>query len=151
MLTEICAWLKNYFCKEEDKIFGDFSVENGCIMPLIDLQPGQYYRIVGSVFNDGVHAYDDSLTDEAEFHGAVWKMRIPQKVLDLADEIEDWQDKYGGAGSVNMSPFNSESFGGYSYNKGSTGGFGGSSASGGVTTWNDAFRTRLLPYMRIRV
>ena len=150
MLTEICAWLKNYFCQDEDKIIGDFAVNNGAVTPSVDLQTGQYYRIVGSVFNDGVHAYDDTLHDESEFHGAVWKMRIPQKFLDLVDEIESWQDKYGGIDSSNLSPFQSESFGGYSYSKGyQSYGSSGSGGSGG-TTWQDTFRTRLIPYMRIR-
>ena len=148
MLTEICAWLKNYFCQEGDKIIGNFSVVDGAIVPPVDLQNGQYYRIVGSVFNDGVHGYDDVLQNEDEFHGAVWRMRIPQKVLDLVDEIESWQEKYGGIDSSNLSPYTSESFGGYSYSKGKNSSDG--SISGGVTTWQDAFRTRLMPYMRIR-
>lgn len=150
MLTEICAWLKNYFCQEEDKIIGNFSVVNGAITPSVDLQDGQYYRIVGSVFNDGVHAYNDVLTNEGTFHGAVWKMRVPQGVITLAGEIEDWVDKYGGISGSNMSPFTSESFGGYSYSKGSRSS-SGASAGGGPLTWQDMFRHELLPYMRIRV
>ena len=149
MLTELCAWLKNYFCQEGDKIIGNFSVVNGAVTPPVDLQTGQYYRIVGSVFNDGVHAYNDVLHDESEFHGAVWKMRVPQAVLDLAEEIEDWMEKYGGVDGANLSPFLSESFGGYSYSKGYQSSTNGNGSN--VASWQDAFRTRLLPYMRIRV
>lgn len=149
MLTEICAWLKNYFCQEEDKIIGNFSIVNGAVTPPVDLQAGQYYRIVGSVFNDGVHSFYDELKDENEFHGAVWKMRVPQKVLDLAEEIASWEDKYGGVDGTNLSPYMSESFGGYSYSKGYRGGSDSGSGNGG-TSWQDAFRTRLMPYMRIR-
>ena len=149
MLTEICAWLKNYFCQEEDKFIGNFSIVNGAVTPPVDLQDGQYYRIVGSVFNDGVHLSTDVLRDEDEFHGAVWKMRVPQKVLDLAEEIASWEDKYGGVDGTNLSPYMSESFGGYSYSKGYRGSDSGSGSGG--SGWQDAFRTRLSPYMRIRV
>jgi hypothetical protein len=45
-----------------------------------------------------------------------------------------------------MSPFTSESFGGYSYSKG-----GGSDASGkGQNTWQGAFKARLNAYRRMK-
>lgn len=150
MLTELCAWLKNYFCQEGDKVIGNFSIVDGAVTPSVGLQIGQCYRIVGSIFNDGVHYYGDILTDEGEFHGAVWKMRVPQKVLILADEIKDWQEKYGGVDGTVLSPFQSESFGGYSYSKGYRGASSGSNGGTGGSGWQDAFRTQLLPYMRIR-
>ena len=150
MLTEICAEIKNYFSLKEDKIFGDFSVVNGAVTPPFDLEEGQYYRIIGSVLNDGVHKEGDQLTDEGTFHGAIWKMRIPQAVIDLESEIEAWQAKNGSLESENMSPFQSESFGGYSYSKSS----GGGSGSGGSATnvsWQSVFAKRLNPYRRARV
>lgn len=148
MLTEICAELKNYFCLEKDKVFGDFVVENGTITPSVNLLEGQYYRIVGSVFNDGVHKYDDILTDEPKFHGAIWKMRVPQDVIQLADDVEAWLAKYGGVNSSNMSPYSSESFGGYSYNKAQ----GYASSSGGMlNTWQAVFGSRLNKYRKIRL
>lgn len=153
MLNEICAKLKNYFCLEGDKVFGDFSVVDGAIVPPVDIAEGQYYRIVGSVFNDGVHLFGKNtkkLVDEPKFHGAIWKMRVPKDVIDLAKEIEDWQAKYGSIESENMSPYTSESFGGYSYSKGvSNRGYGG--GSGSAVTWDSVFMPRLSQYMRIRV
>lgn len=148
MLTEICAEIKNYFSLDEDKIFGDFTVENGAIAPSIALQDNQYYRIVGSVFNDGVHKKGDELTDEGVFRGAVWKMRVPQTIIDLSEEIAAWQAENGSIQSANMSPFSSESFGGYSYSKGSAGGSG----SGGTATnvsWQSVFAKRLNPYRKV--
>ena len=148
MLTEICAEIKNYFCKDEDVIIGDFKIENGNIAPSVGLASGQYYRIVGSVFNDGVHADTDELKDESEFHGAVWKMRVPKEFLDLVKDIEAWQEKNGAIDSVAMSPYTSESFGGYSYSKST--GRSGADGSGG-SGWQDVFASRLNMYRRIRV
>lgn len=91
--------------------------------------------------------YRAQLTDEV-FTGAVWEMGIPPAVLQLADEIEEWQNKYGGADSAAMSPFNSESFGGYSYSK-STGGGGSGSGSGSAGSWQSVFASRLNPWRKI--
>lgn len=147
MLTEICAEIRNYFCKDEDKVFGDFAVSDGVLTPSVGLAENQYYRIVGSVFNDGVHASSDALTDEGTFSGAVWKMRVPAGFLELVEDIMAWQDKNGAVDSAAMSPYNSESFGGYSYTKGSSG-----SASDGIgASWRSAFASRLNIYRKIRV
>ena len=144
MLTEICAEIKNYFCKAEDKIIGVFSIVDGSIVPSVELADGQYFRIVGSIFNDGVHQNGDVLTDEEKFHGAVWKMRVPQDVIQLAEDIEAWKAK--NADTI-ASPYVSESFGGYSYSKGS-----GSDGTIGISWQNQSdFVARMKPYRRIRV
>lgn len=150
MLTEICAVIKNYFTADKDKHIGDFSVSEGVLVPSVPLHDGQYYRIVGSVFNDGVHKFgdvEDILQDEPEFHGAVWAMRVPQEVVQLAQDIKDWQDKYGTVDSANMSPYSSESFGGYSYHKAQ--GFA-ETGGGMLTSWNVVFASRLNPWRKIR-
>lgn len=147
MLNEICAEIRNYFSLDEDKIFGEFAVVNREITPPVELEDGQYYRIVGSVFNDGVHKKGDTLTNEPTFKGAVWKMRVPYDVLNLADEIEQWQLKNGSPESANMSPYSSESFGGYSYTKAS--GFGSDNGSP-YATWQTMFAKRLNPYRKVR-
>lgn len=149
MLTEICAEIKNYFSYEHDKKIGDFAIIDGRIAPSIDL-PTDYIRIVGSHKNDGVHKLSDNdLIDEPKFHGAVWIMSPPRDFLALVDEIKSWQDSNGRVDSANMSPFQSESFGGYSYSKGS----GGSSESGSssVPTWQSQYASRLKIYRRITV
>ena len=145
MLNQICAELKNYFSYDEDKKIGDFQIVDGIITPSISIQNGQYYRIVGSVFNDGIHKYgdiEDVLVNEPKFHGAVWLMRVPQDLIELADEIKDWQDKNADA---LLSPYQSESFGGYSYSKATSEGVGNGSYS-----WKDAFASRLNRYRKIR-
>lgn len=145
VLTEMCDYLNNYFW--DKKVTGTFTIENGTIS-VIGLKEGQYFRILGSTFNDGVHKYPidtkTPLTDEV-FNGSVWLMAVPQTVISLAGDIAAWQAKYGTAESDAMSPFTSESFSGYSYSK------GGASVSGGVaTTWQDAFAGRLNKYRKLR-
>ena len=127
--------------------YGTFTISGGALNIAGDIQPNQYYRIVGSVFNDGVYQRGkETLVDET-FEGAIWLMAVPKDVLDLATEIKAWQDKYGGISSENMSPFQSESFGGYSYQKASG---GNSTASGStVPTWQGVFADRLRRYKKI--
>lgn len=152
MLTEICQYLKNWFNRKPNgddypKEYGTFTIENGIIDSSI-LADGQYYRIMGSLYNDGVHKYGDTadvLVDEV-FEGAVWSMGVPKVVADLAEEIEAWQAKYGSLDSEAMSPYASESFGGYSYSKGS-GVASGSQGNG--NGWQSAFAARLNVWRKI--
>ena len=146
MLTELCHELKNYFLRnrEADIHSGTFTISEGVIEPLSFLAEGQYYRIMGSLFNDGVHKYGDeeeSLVDET-FEGAVWAMAVPPSVVALASEIETWVTDNSEAMN---SPYQSESFGGYSYSKGST-----ESGAGGYT-WVDQFAGKLKNWRRIHL
>lgn len=144
MLEQILRILKNYFIAEVWR--GTFYIENGSLVGIDFLQPDQYYRISGSVFNDGVHQYpSENLKDEV-FTGEVWALAIPVDIINILHDIEAWQEKYGALDSPAMSPFNSESFGGYSYNK-STGDGSSSSADG---TWQSVFASRLNPWRKIR-
>lgn len=138
MLEEICNTLNNYF--DVARQGGTFVVENGGI-ELPFLQDGQYFRIVGSVFNDGVYQYPTFDLIEETFDGAIWALAIPAAVLALADEITEWQEKNGAAAA---SPFISESFGGYSYTK--------SADKNGESdiSWRSAFRSRLNQWRKIK-
>lgn len=146
MLSELCKEINNWF--EQRKYFGEFVVEDGHLTGNFSLQENQYFRIVGSVFNDGVYKFDDELelVDEM-FDGAIWAMAVPQEVIALAADVKEWTDKYMGVDSAAMSPFNSESFGGYSYSKSS-----GASSSGNVDlsgTWQGTFADRLNHWRKI--
>ena len=151
ILTEICQELRNWFDRNQSKYYGKINIHDG-VLSVNDssfiLQTGQYYRIIGSLFNDGVHVYGDQLTDENEFEGSVWSMAVPPAVIDLAEDIEAWQNKYGSLDSQAMSPFSSASFGGYSYSKATGGGNsgGGNSGSG---TWQGVFAKRLNAWRKI--
>lgn len=119
--------------------FGTFEIKNGTIaLPVLN---GQYFRIVGSVFNDGVYKYgeDLELTDE-KFNGAVWALAIPSALLELVNEITNWSEKNKDA--IN-SPYQSESFGGYSYTKASD------SETGGAVSWQTVFRSQLSNWRKI--
>lgn len=163
MLTELCSLLRNYFlrdysCPDSSFFHGSYTISGGKMQALPFLQEGQYYRIIGSVFNDGVWQYRDperqsdfrsetapQLTDET-FAGTIWAMCVPPAFLALAAEIEEWTA--ANADALN-SPYQSESFGGYSYSKASGGGVGG---SGSVAYgWQDQFATRLAQYRRLSV
>lgn len=130
VLTELCQELKNWFCDESDVHLGTYTIQDGKLS-LPFLLDGQYFRIVGSVRNDGVYAYNSelSLKDET-FTGAVWAMRIPPSVVSLAEEIDAWIEKNGEAVS---SPYQSESWGGYSYSLKSGG------AESGSLDWRTVF------------
>ena len=130
-MNDLCDKLNNYF--EREVYTGTFTVENGSIS-LPFLLNGQYFRIVGSVLNDGVYKYPCSgLTDES-FRGEVWAMGVPPALIALLAEINEWQTKYG---ETVQSPYSSESFAGYSYSKATD------SQTGGAVTWKSAFRTQL--------
>ena len=150
MITEICLYLKNWFDWNMPKYYGKFKIENGVLISINDgdmgIATGQYFRIIGSVFNDGVYKLgEESLVDET-FTGAVWLMAVPKDFLNLVKDISDWQEKYGNVDSQAMSPYQSESFGGYSYSK-SSGGSGDSSSI--IPTWKSIFRDRLWRYKKI--
>lgn len=113
MIDAICASLRNYFVVEI--VDGEYTVTDGGIT-LPFLAAGQFFRVVGSVFCDGVYRYGDALPADETFDGAIWAMAIPPTLEELAAEIEEWKQK--NAEAIN-SPYQSESFGGYSYTKGS--------------------------------
>ena len=131
MLTELLAEIRNYIEVPNGRHFGKFEISGGSIAPLDFLQEGQYFRIVGSVFNDGVYQYPAKLKDEV-FEGAVWAMRLPPAVIALAAEIKAYNDSDAGKAS----PFTAESFGGYSYTK-------ATDANGAPIGWQKAFASRL--------
>ena len=63
MLNDVCLYLRNFFVEKIYK--GSFTIKNGVLAPLDFLAEGQFYRLVGSKFNDGVYkAGDGTLTDE---------------------------------------------------------------------------------------
>ena len=137
MLETVLQNLNNWFLVPDGVHAGEFTVQGGQLT-LPFLQTGQYFRVGGSVFNDGLHQYPVAdLTDET-FTGSVWALAVPKAVIELAEEIDAWQTKNGDSG-----PFTSESFGGYSYSK-------ATNASGMAVGWQDVFKSRLNDWRRIR-
>lgn len=145
VLTELCDELNNYFVKE--RVDGTFTISGKSIDLHEYIQDGQCFRIVGSVFNDGVHKYPATDLHDEVFNGAIWSMAVPQTVIDLASDIKAWKDKYAGAESPAMSPFQSESFNNYSYSKAS----GGTAGSGDYgNSWQGVFAPQMSKWRRLR-
>ena len=139
MLEQVLMHLNNWFLVPGGIHEDAYTIKDGSIA-LPFLQNGQYFRICGSVFNDGLHRYPAAdLTDEA-FEGTVWALAVPQAVASLADEIDAWETKNGAAA---VGPYQSESFGGYSYTKATD------AQTGGAVTWQSAFRPRLNQWRKI--
>lgn len=138
MLESVLMHLKNWFLVDVHE--RTFTIQNNAV-ELPFLQNGQYYRICGSVFNDGLHKYGDNDLQDETFTGAVWALAVPKTVVDLAEEIGAWQAKNG---ETVQSPYVSESFGGYTYTKATD------STTGGAVTWQTAFRRQLNPWRKAR-
>lgn len=144
MIEEVCAEVKNYFIQPGVDVHASyFSIRNGTIEPLPYIQIGQYYRIIGSALNDGVycHGTDDLDMQDEDWWGTIWTMRVPKAFVKLCKEIKSWQEKHAESLS---GPYQSESFAGYSYSK-------GTSANGGAWTWQDQFRNKLNAYRKLSV
>lgn len=135
-LNMLCDELNNWF--DYDRQFGVFTISEGT-MDIPRAQDGQYVRIVGSVFNDGVYQYPLSGLVNETFDGAVWLMAVPPEAVSLTAEISEWIT--ANADALN-SPYQSESFGGYSYSK-------ASGAKGSGLSWQDHFATQLSSWRKI--
>lgn len=95
-IESICAETHNYF--ESDKVIADYAIENGLIS-LPFLSEGQFFRIVGSKFNDGVYIYAEKYI----IRDASWN--------DVLNDNEDWQEITDGIwGNLKHSELVDESF-----------------------------------------
>ena len=136
-LTDLCEQVKNWF--ECSRQIGDFEIVNGTI-DLDFVQEGQFFRIIGSTFNDGVYQYPCNDLQDETFSGAVCALQIPKSFLALKDEINEWEKKYG---ESLASPFTSENFfGSYSYSK-------ATNSDGSNITWQSHFKDKLKRWRKI--
>lgn len=132
MLETVLMYLNNWFVV--GRYDDTYTIEDGGIT-LPFLVDGQYFRIVGSLCNDGVYQYPAELTDET-FDGSVWALAIPKALLSTVEEITAWTAKNGDSG-----PYTSESFGGYSYSK-------ATNSKGMAVGWRDVFSAQLAPWKK---
>lgn len=137
MLAEVCAELRNYFEKQAHR--GEFTIKDGVISPSDFLKEGQYFRIIGSVFNDGVYQYPHDIFIDETFVGEVRAMAVPPAVIALAEQIKS----YAESDAAKPSPYSSESFGGYSYT--STADANGAPSN----SWQKVFASRLNRWRKI--
>lgn len=138
-LYEVLVYLRNFFPGEKWQFFGEEITDKRLSLP--GLENGDYYLIEGSRRNNGIHVYGNSDLRNETYTGIVTEVCVPPALLELLDEINAWQDKNVEA---IQSPYQSESFGGYSYTKAS-----GNTASGEVTSWKTVFGPRLRAWRKI--
>ena len=135
MLESVLHYLHNWFLVAVYD--GLYTIKDGSIV-LPFLKDGQYFRVFGSVFNDGLYQYPvTDLTDE-EFSGTIWVLAVPKNIIELSETIKEWDSKQG-----EPSAFTSESFGGYSYSK-------ATNSKGVAIGWQEVFDSQLKPYKKIR-
>ena len=145
MLEKMMLHIHNWF--ERNIVEGDYTITDGTL-ELDFLHPGQYYRIVGSVFNDGLHLYGDTKDElvSETFHGEIWALAVPKAFVTLAGEITAWCDANQDA--LN-SPYSSENvIGVYSYTLKNSGSKSGSGASEPIS-WQGQFRSQLNAWRKI--
>lgn len=136
-LNKFCSTVNNWdFIKRANVKKGTYTIEGGSIINAPEeAVEGQYYRIVGSLFNDGVHQFGIADLKDENFTGSVWLMAVPNEVLELVEEINEWEQK--NASQLN-NPFTSESYGGYSYTKDES-----------QSSWTKAFSSQLSRWRKI--
>ena len=137
MLTELLNEIKNYFTRSVYNI-NKLSISGGQLPQLDFLQEGQCFRIIGSVFNDGVYQYPAFDLKDETFDGEIWALAVPPAVIALADEIKAYTE----SDFSKPAPYPSESFGGYSYTR-------AVDADGLPVSWQKQFRSRLNKWRKI--
>lgn len=122
MLTEVLDYIHNWFVPiKADKV--TYTVESGMISPAFGAEDGDRFLICGSRRNDGIYTWHaDGIKDDDDinaaglrdetFAGTIRAMAIPPKLIALSEEISQWVAKNS---DVINSPYQSESFNGYSY------------------------------------
>lgn len=137
-LYELLLYLRNFFPGERWALSNEPINGGGVDLPL---DVGDYYLIEGSKRNDGLHIYGENDLVGDTLTGYVTECRIPSALLSIHEEINYWQQQNAEAVT---SPFQSESFGGYSYTKKS-----GNSAGGAADSWQSTFASRLKIWRKI--
>lgn len=148
MLEEVLRYINNRFDADSrgvpyGSVSGAFEIAGGTL-DIDGLADGQYFWVEGSVLNDGLHKYPDTGMRDESFEGTIVFLVVPRAVEGLAADIEEWceqnSDAIGG-------PYQSESFGGYSYTMAQ------GSAEGNETppaAWQVRYGARLRPWRKLR-
>lgn len=111
MLGELLQHIRNWFAVPGRARTANYTIKDGTL-DLPFLLDGQYFKLTGSVFNNGLHKYPATDLVDEHFWGTVYPLAIPAEVVALAEEIEEWNKKNAAAAA---GVYQSESFGGYSY------------------------------------
>jgi hypothetical protein len=140
-INEICGFIHNDFVART--IMGTFEIVDGSLVfpENANILDGQFFKIENSVLNDGIYQHPEDKLNDERFTGAVSLLRIPPEVIEIAEEIKNWEQE--NVAALN-SPYQSESFGNYSFTKAS-----GNTADGNAYSWREVFGNRLAKYRKI--
>lgn len=149
MLEQVLYHLHNWF--EHGSINAcDCEIAGGALPASIEssMPDGAWYRIQGSLMNDGLHRNPaEDLLDET-FSGTVTICAVPRALLAVVEEISDYvSDTRESDREARKGRYKSESFGGYTYQLKDDSRAGGS--NGGLTGWQAAFASDLNPWRKI--
>ena len=149
ILEQILWHIHNWFEREQIPV-STCCIDDGSLPTSITDQmlDGQWYRIEGSYLNDGLHQNPDTELSDETFNGTITLLAIPKPLLAVAEEISDWVALNRTATQqAAASPYQSESFDGYSYSI--RGDLTSQNGSGGLTGWQAAFASQLNPWRKM--
>ena len=134
-IYEIMKHIRNFFPIPEDAVEGVITITDGQVQGMGD----GFVLIEGSRFNDGVFELPEFSLHDETFTGRITPLAPPADFLELCREIIDWQNENG---TKTTGPFQSESFGGYSYTR-------ATDNNGLAIGWQDVFSKRLNVWRKI--
>lgn len=146
-LEKVLGHIHNWFEYDEIPV-GHCAISDGALPASVNIPSGAWFRIQGSLFNDGLHSNPAADLVDETFDGTITVCAVPKSLLDVVDEIEQWiEDTSASDEAARKARYQSESFGGYTYTlKGDSRAGDG---SGGLTGWQAAFATDLNQYRKI--
>lgn len=134
MAESVMGDINNWFPQSVSA--GEFEIANGSFTSQLGIKDGQYFRIRGSVFNDGLHRWPASDLIDETFQGEVWLLAVPALFAETVDKIKEYEAQ------TKTGPYQSESFGGYSYTL-------ATDSNGAPLSWRTVFRSTLNRWRRL--
>lgn len=108
MIEQLMIACNNFF--PHKAMCGTWDTDN--LIQAAQIPAQAYFKIWGSLYNDGIYQNTEALQLTAEtFDGVITILAPPKAFCELAEKIADYNSKHTPNG------YTSESFGGYSYNK----------------------------------
>lgn len=142
-LEDILYHIHNWFERDAVPVRG-CEIQDGALPASVTsgMVARQWYRIEGSLLNDGLHQHPATDLEDETFDGTVTSLAIPRPLLRVAEEIQEYIDATADARQTALaSPYASESFDGYSYELRSD--LTANSGSQGLTGWQAEFASKL--------
>ena len=148
-LEAVLSHIHNWFERDSFTV-GRCAIEGGELPASVSdrLLDGQWYRVEGSYLNDGLHLHPDTSLADETFDATITLLAIPKPLLNVAEEIGEWAAASRESDLKALSaPYQSESFGGYTYSAKAT--TRPNSGAGGLTGWKAAFAGDLNAWRKI--